>query len=601
MSASSSKANTAEPPEEKQPLPDFAPLALRLTEVLHFAGDDRNAKRFLEAAVFAWQPVENHAALRKCAAAGYDLLGLSGEPREGVPHWPPWVELPGFMTALLIDRARWRQRAGDTAGAAELCREALTYAERIPMISRLRADALARLADIYRALGANEEAATSNSRAAELYLSLGDAAAADRLQKRVTIVEDGGPFIRVSFDREKGRIEIESRVWRGAGTRQRERIASRELLDQIQSASSASIVPEAFTKRFVANWREMARTLSTLLLEPEDCVALRKLASSSSGYSLRLEIRDPSLSALPWEFLTDRNVWLPVLDVGLRDLLTISPNACLIHRSMGQRTDAIWKPQRAALIVAPGEERALGQQRHSTTVRSKLASLYHSAEIQAATLEDPTFGQVQEMIRKMHPAALHLCATMKESPTLGGAYFDFAREAHLGDIEESLTDSGMFTASTLKRILEELPPEERPVVIFDIARSAGLSETVRQLMLRNCMAADIFSQGVTPAVIASGLSESAQSIGLSEVFIRGLGAGDSLGTIVQAMRDLATSSQEPWTRSTRLVRLRLGLAELVGVESGVRWVKTELDEIVAPASVALFAEDPSMRLISQPP
>lgn len=588
------------PSSEKQPQSDLASLSLRLTEVLHFAGDRRNAKRCLEGAVSAWTTTENHTALRKCAAAGYDLLGLSGEPREEVPDTAPWVELPGFMTALLIDRARWRQRAGDTDGAVRLCNHALAYAERIPMISRLHADVLARLANISRALGETENAASVGAQAAELYLNLGDSAAADRLQKRATMVDEGDPFIRISFDRETGRIEVESRITRDAGIRQRERIVGGELLDQMRSSNAVSVIPEAFTRRLVEDWREAARTLTKLLLEPEDRVALRKLASSSPGYSVRLEIRDPSLSALPWEFLADQSVWLAVLDVGLRELLTISPDACLIHRTRGQRLDAAWRPRRAALILTPGEQRLLGHGRHSSSVRSKLAALYHSAEIQAATLEDPTFGQVQETIRKMRPATLHLCATMKESPTLGGAYLDFAREARLGEIHESLTDSGMFTASTLKRILEELPPQQRPLVIFDIAQPAGLSETVRQLMLRNCMAAEVFFQGAIPAVIATGLAPTGQSIGLSEVLIRGLGAGHSLGMVVQAMRDLATSNQEPWTRSTRFARLGLGLAELVRSGSGPRWVNVELDEILAPASVALFAEDPALRLVSPP-
>jgi hypothetical protein len=96
---------------------------------------------------------------------------------------------------------------------------------------------------------------------------------------------------------------------------------------------------------------------------------------------------------------------------------------------------------------------------------------------------------------------LHLCGTFDESSSLGGVVMRFGTE---GMVQTSAPGVPSETPSTLGSALKLLPPVYRPIVVLDPLPASSQTEVVRQLLLRNVFAHELFRLGACPAIIGVG-------------------------------------------------------------------------------------------------
>jgi hypothetical protein len=169
---------------------------------------------------------------------------------------------------------------------------------------------------------------------------------------------------------------------------------------------------------------------------------------------------------------------------------------------------------------------------------------------------------------------------MKHSPSLGGAYLDFAAKPGDELSTDSFSNTDVFSASALKSLLDA-PDGERPLVILDIARPAVTSEAVRQLLLRNAFANELFQIGGAASVLATGLGDANKQPGIWRVLTQTPTPDTRLGELATQIRQLAlekSTSRQPG-------RLR----------------ETGLDALIAQVGVALFTHDPTARAVPPVP
>lgn len=189
------------------------------------------------------------------------------------------------------------------------------------------------------------------------------------------------------------------------------------------------------------------------------------------------------------------------------------------------------------LLLRTSPERELDMLRGERTAGVDLADLYTRAGMSVTVLENPTVEQLGGVLRNQAPYIIHLCATMKLSPSLG-VYLDFASKGVRESIGESPDNSGLFSISALSNQLKLLPSrhELRPILILDILRPSGISETLRQYFIRNAFASEVFRLGLSPSIVGMGLGGSLEQAEVYPILVEGLAEWRGLGNIVKDMR-----------------------------------------------------------------
>ncbi len=176
------------------------------------------------------------------------------------------------------------------------------------------------------------------------------------------------------------------------------------------------------------------------------------------------------------------------------------------------------------------------------------SSVYKKAGAKVTVLEDPPLDVLHDMLRRTEAQVLHLCPIMRRSPHVG-IYLDFGGlttrmsnydYTHSGKADVS--GSGAAAPATnpvsltiLGRLLAENAQrrKSRPVIILDVPRPPVLDEAVRQLMLRNAFASEIFRMNNTSAVLATGLAHSER---VTYDLVAALMGGGTFGQTVTAIR-----------------------------------------------------------------
>jgi tetratricopeptide (TPR) repeat protein len=229
------------------------------------------------------------------------------------------------------------------------------------------------------------------------------------------------------------------------------------------------------------------------------------------------------------------------------------------------------------LLAMPGLVEARRRHRGSSIAGFDMDQQYRQAGYHTVVVEEP-FALERVLLGRAHPAPLvvHLAYGLRE--TLSGVVLDVpggaARPQTKGSPELSeQSESYPLTAAALSRLLgsvDQLGP--RPIVVLDIAQPYTQSETWRALQLRNAFAADLFQQGTTSAVLATGLAGTNQTARLYGRLIRVLSDAGSLAEASRAVRELGDPGRSDNSRT--------------GTDT--------FDSAVAFAGLALFTHDPEL-------
>lgn len=206
--------------------------------------------------------------------------------------------------------------------------------------------------------------------------------------------------------------------------------------------------------------------------------------------------------------------------------------------------EAASRAERRVLIVQRSRRAQYFEMRGSVISGEDAADFYSEHGWVPEILADPTLEQLRAALANK-PDVLHLSASAAENPTLGGVFLDIGRD--IGDGLERLAfeTAGVRTpmrseglsVRALASVLEPLPSRTSPIIVLAPPMPSGPTEATRQLLLRNAFASDLFQLGVTPAIVATGLTESPlEEDTTSARLVAGLSGDTPLREVVATMR-----------------------------------------------------------------
>lgn len=418
-----------------------------------------------------------------------------------------------LRAALLLDHA-WRQFAtGHIDHAQYWARRALerfTVQDR----NRRRAGCLALNATIDRSMGQDSTGvlAEAQSLGESLYgsvaafgrcgiffndavphawLQAAQAAAAGNLVPtgvQSEQISDRAVPVRITIDRKNNQALIEVR-------QHIEQIPLQDSwLAELFRTSSYDLVNDKVLEVIAHDPLQVANWMASLIGKPSF-----DLMRNSEQPGLQLLIDDPIVAGAPWELLSllhdspfsiehDQGGWI----------YRSSPAS----RSMGP-------PKRfgdSVLIVEPDVGRSRSLSRVSSSSSSSedaggwgLRLTYEPFAQQVVTLRYPSLDELFATVSQIRPQLIHLCGTMKQSPSLG-VYLDVYGE------ETQVTSNALNSTRLSDAILRLINEGYRPSIVLDIARPESRSECARQLFLRNILAHNLL-RGCETTIIATGLRQ----------------------------------------------------------------------------------------------
>jgi peptidoglycan hydrolase-like protein with peptidoglycan-binding domain len=219
--------------------------------------------------------------------------------------------------------------------------------------------------------------------------------------------------------------------------------------------------------------------------------------------------------------------------------------------------------QKGPVLLVQTEARfEIQAQRGHASLGTDLASLYVDHGFSVDVLDEPDPGQLLAMLGRKTYQVLHLAAPIAETRSSSELFL------RLGAESTRLRSATVFSTSLLAKQLRAARPAA-PLVIVDVPRPASVTESLRQLVLRNVFAAQLFAFASLPVVLATGLGEPDEQWMLSERLVLGLAERLEPGDLAQVLR--------------RTEVLPGGLPPV-----------PSLDAVLATACVALFARDPEL-------
>ena len=168
---------------------------------------------------------------------------------------------------------------------------------------------------------------------------------------------------------------------------------------------------------------------------------------------------------------------------------------------------------------------------------------YKRAGWQVITLEDPSMASIRHAVSQSHALVVHINVPVAEATRTGGLYLDIGY-----DTKESST---RWKSSAAVRRTQGLPVADlvdcllgpsrnmSPVVVLDPPSVPTYTEAVRQLILRNAFASDVFQHSVAPAIIGTGLAQGDEAHDVGSALVAGFQAGQALTVVCDAMRRAA--------------------------------------------------------------
>jgi hypothetical protein len=189
-----------------------------------------------------------------------------------------------------------------------------------------------------------------------------------------------------------------------------------------------------------------------------------------------------------------------------------------------------------AVIVQPGEELGVQQYRGFEQTVLDLERFYSSHNIEAVTFSAIEWRMREKELLDLGPQILHLIVRMEQDSRGGRISID------LGDRHSKMSSS--LNAREINSVLKKLPDDRmRPLVILDLSRPPGITEAVRQLLLRNQFATQLFNLENTGGVLATGLARPQEQEEILNRLLSGLGRGQSRGSVVSEIRRAGGNQQ----------------------------------------------------------
>jgi hypothetical protein len=582
------------------PEPETTSIALRVAraEVLRVAGDMAAAepllRRALEDYTFPYYQgvvpnplgagIPNALGVRKVLEAR-DRLGLP-DPKAPAPEflfesiWSRYKDSHrGLSSALLLQQAKRLFRAGAFNEANANLGPALPALEAAPRPTRWLAEGRLLAAQLAWLNEREADALKLKRQAADLYQRLGDTVAAGQVVvEKDAAGNEWGLTVRVT--RVPDGVAVETRF---AGRESRRQVTPQEqpLLGEVLRTDFLE-VPDRLVERFVRDHVSLGEELRGLVLPDVQRTPISTGLVPGIGRPLdvALDIGEPALAALPWEFLSrPQPRWPLALDEGAvryfhRENYTVpllgEPPAGL-PTVLGIEPSAEWGPPSQWI---PWD-------------------YYHAQGFKVEVLPSLVVEAFQARIRAVGPSVIHLCGEVYYSTTAGGAYIHFPGPP--GGTMMRYPTRLFLTASELKSALLTGPDSPLlPLVILDSPRPASLAEAVRQLVRRNALAAELYGYGVARAVLATGLARPADQERLYKTLAKGLAEGWPLGKIAATIHALPLGHTPPGFRRRPRPFGRLFIALMTWLRLWPwRSLPSKLDDLLAFLGTALFTRDPT--------
>ncbi len=208
------------------------------------------------------------------------------------------------------------------------------------------------------------------------------------------------------------------------------------------------------------------------------------------------------------------------------------------------------------LLITPGREANIESQRGADASGTSLEWTYLEHGLDVQTLHAPDIDALRSLLAQPF-GVVHIAAPIAQSRSSRELSLQFAATHAAGR-------TTALSPGLLARLLHG-----SPLVVLETPRPGSRDETVRQLLLRNSFAAQLFEQGELATVVASGLAPPEAQQALSD-------------TLAAALAD--------WVPPAELVR-RLRTTALPAARSN------DLVEMLGTAGIALFCRDPMVTAV----
>jgi tetratricopeptide (TPR) repeat protein len=205
---------------------------------------------------------------------------------------------------------------------------------------------------------------------------------------------------------------------------------------------------------------------------------------SDGKVDLSLMITETSWHALPWEMVAQSSASPFIPRRRLRSVFRTAPISIPIMRTVN-----ISK----ALFIVSGSF-------------SKTRSVLIQPEVYGRV--NPQYVTPQRMSVAIAEAdfdVLHIISRFAEDTNTGRIYLDFGDGPTRSSLVRSERSTREVTAETLALMLARNHRRHASLVVLDTIRPSSPSEAIRQMMLRNVFAAELFNTGKAMVVIATGL------------------------------------------------------------------------------------------------
>jgi tetratricopeptide (TPR) repeat protein len=578
-------------PEELARSPDWAFLALSAAEVARLTGDEQYAGELISRGVLLLMEAGSRLAAAEWVRAATRLQGLAA----GLPRWlhdfsKELSDFPLLRLELLVDAADAHVSRGDDEAAHEVLERSLRP---LATASQERSNLLARIQELQSGLaqrrGDSVEAERCALAAIELYSKLGDRSSAERLraslpEKSPTSfpVTPSSTTLQLVFRRRRGVTFVVATSDRSTH-RFVSPAGSSSLIRFLDEAAAQDVAPNHVVDLLAEQPSLLATELSGILSLPK--VAARVFPAGRWKPDLVLEIVDRQLQALPWELAIGRHLGTDAR-VCRTDSIERSGSEVVrnVHRLLGLVTDshlevdgvagettlaAVSRFQKSEGLAPDGIPGPATRARLRRALRRRSEAVPGQAIVVVRDLQverqqsrgslfhgiDPSMtyaelrfdghrlsGSRVEAISEIlldhpryQPLIVHFSCGLRE--VHGGIRLDLAEgdERWHQSSEASVVES--FTPIMLDRFMRPMDASDlKPIVILDIPRPRGASETARSLLLRNAFAADLFALGGVSAVIATGLTLPGETKALYRRLLQPLAAGGSLAEAVSNVR-----------------------------------------------------------------
>ena len=219
----------------------------------------------------------------------------------------------------------------------------------------------------------------------------------------------------------------------------------------------------------------------------------------------------------------------------------------------------------AVLLVQTQAEYEVVVQRGLSSRGTHLSDIYRRHGFAVDVIDEPDPDWFRNMLRRGRHSVLHFATPLAESRAGNEVFFQLGAKLAA---ERTATAFGAKHLATLLRSTFSRAPA--PLVVVDVPRPPSLDEALRQLVLRNVVASELFLFGRLPAVVATGLAGPDDQALLSDQLAEVLVGRPSPGDVARSIRR----------------------ADLYGTSvQAHRW---SVEAVLPTACVALFARDPNL-------